>query len=110
MADKRKSRPHLEFASLLQQWRAKTYPTALDFFQDSSLSFSYGTYSAFERGEGIPTINQLFEITDALKENRKTSVIWWLNAQVTDSEIKRFLNQVLNTATEAIEQKKSISL
>ncbi len=79
----------IEFAEELKKWRAIKYKSALELFNKETFSFSYRVYSGFERGEALPTVKQLLEITDTLNIDAIEASLLWVRTQMPREELKK---------------------
>jgi hypothetical protein len=85
------------FGKILEGWRAQRFPTARAFTRDQKLSFSYETYVGFERGNGIPNLDQLVEIADSMEQDQRVALLAWLRFQVPTDVLRDFVDHSLKS-------------
>ncbi len=85
--------PYLEMGKLLKSWRQNQFSaSAVKLCDTAGFSFPYRVYSAFERGEQLPSTDTLFEIasyywkeTTELNKNMGIALKTWTWAQLSNS-------------------------
>ncbi len=76
------------FQKLLVSARSEKFSSARAFFQDRSLTFSYGTYILFERGERLPTAPQLAELIETLEIPSENILLAWAASQFEQPRLR----------------------
>ncbi len=91
-----KTTPYAELGALLQSWRRSKFNSATAFCNHTKLSFPYRRYSAFERGEVLPTPENLKELAHILKVDVREALFMWSKVQMPSSLQECFSSDALN--------------
>lgn len=92
MCAKQKSFPYTDLGNLLKRWRASKYKSATALCSVANFSFSYGVYSAYERGEDLAPPAALEEIALFLNEDPREAMMVWAQVQMPSGELKAFFS------------------
>ncbi len=83
---------YLELGLVLRRWRSELYRTALDFHESAQLKIKYGAYAAFERGESLPSPEELLQIARALQKDPEQALFLWAQVQMPDPESRSWFS------------------
>jgi hypothetical protein len=76
-----------ELGKLLTEWREQNHRSAVQFNKAGKFSFSYSKYADFERGQALPTPEELVEIARFIKKDAFDAIRVWVKVQMPTEEL-----------------------